>query len=1086
MTEPKIKYDIEAAVKGQADIEDLAQQLEDMGKVLGSDLSPAAKSAAADMRALGQQQSAIVAFAKLSEQVKASERDLALAQRSAKSFVTEISASGPPTAQQAETLQRLNAQVVSSETKLTGQKQALSGANQELLKYGLTGDRLIEGQRQTAASVDALKASVQASIPAFKAAGTEGASSARQIQDAWSTLGVKSFGQTQTEIAKVKAALETVKATSKSPLEIKIATEAAQAQIKQLEGGVAKVGTTTSGVSGLLRQLGPLMATAFSAQQFVGTIVAAESLNRSFEQIFGSTAKARAEMEFISKTSNRLGLETLDLARSYQSLSASTKGTVLEGQATRDVFEAVSRAMSTLGKSSAETDRALTAVSQIASKGTASMEELRGQLGEALPGAMKAAADGAGLTVEQLVEMVSSGSVLAQDILPALTKGLNELYSKAAPPETVIAEWARFKNVMTETSVLVGESGASKVIAKGLSGLGTAAQYAVADVDILLAMLGDLGVAMVRGSTEVNTSNDVLESYKVKLGLTAEAVDKTAAAQADLATAQGETNAATQESGQHLDDLAKKQAAAGESVLAVRQRYSELAKGSAAYIAQIEKEVAARTAESAVVTQLVNIYGTEVEKRQAAVSVAQDQAAMAEKLAAARNTESIIAASYVIKLQEQAIATGDVTEATKKQIAEAQKSAAAKQTELERTDALAKSKRLEAEASKAQAQALQDNSTRVGEYRAAVEAAAREVARLTELQTQGRATDQQVTDSKAKLAAATLLYRDALADASKAAELNIAAQQRAGQLAQANIGVDIERAKAALEVASALGDSAKATQLSTQLSNLQVQASQAQADAARNEAAAIRESADTKERELKARGELTAAAKAEIEARRQAANMKDLEAEKSDILTNKILALAKANGTEAASLDAKNAALERTLSAQEKANSLAERAIALENKRRGVDAEGFSTDKSGNRIVAGGDLNTLTGIAAFLKSAGVADDAKARNIAREFADSRGNVQYFDNPGQMKYGGAGSTISQALLKAAERYTFGIGGDGSGGSSGAQQPSTIPNPSAATVNVRITLPNGTTQTVPTTQEGSQALIAALQAAKLSAGA
>ena len=179
-------------------------------------------------------------------------------------------------------------------------------------------------------------------------------------------------------------------------------------------------------------------------------------------------------------------------------------------------------------------------------------------------------------------------------------------------------------------------------------------------------------------------------------------------------------------------------------------------------------------------------------------------------------------------------------------------------------------------------------------------------------------------------------------------------------------------------------------------------------------------------------------------------------------------------------------AREKVIAVREKEIQLAERTIALENKRRGVDAEGFSADKSGNRIVAGSELGTLAGIAAFLKNAGVADDAKARNIAREFADSRGNVQYFDNPGQMKYGGAGSTISQALLKAAERYTFGIGGDGSGGSRGAQQPSTIPNPSAATVNVRITLPNGTTQTVPTTQEGSQALIAALQAAKLSAGA
>ena len=1069
MADPKIKYDIEAAVKGEADIETLAQQIEDLGKVLGTDLSLSARAAAADMRALGQQQAAINAFAKLSEQVKSSERDLTLAQRSAKSFITEIAASGPPTAQQAESLARLNAQIQSSETKLAGQKEALHGANQELLKYGLTGDRLSEAQRQTVASVDALKASVQASIPAFKAAGTEGATSARQIQDAWSTLGVKSFTQTQAEITKVRTALETVKATSKSPLEIKIATEAAQAQIKQLEGGVNSVGTATNGVAGMLRQLGPLMATAFSAQQFVGTIVAAESLGRSYEQIFGSTARARAEMEFITKTSNRLGLETLDLAKSYQSLSASTKGTVLEGQATREVFEAVSRAMSTLGKSSAETDRALTAISQIASKGTASMEELRRQLGEALPGAMKAAADGAGLTVEQLVEMVSSGSVLAQDILPALTKGLNDLYAKAAPPETVIAEWARLKNVMTETSVLVGESGASKVMAKGLAGLAVAAQHATFDVDMLMAMLGDLGVAMVRGNTEVNTSNEVLEKYRIKLGYTADAADKSATAQTGLTAVQRETGVSAQESLRLQELLAQKMTATGESVLQVRQRYQDLGKGSADYVAQVEKEVAARTAESTVLTQLVNVYGTEIEKRQVAVSVAQTQAAVAEKLASARNTESIIAASYVIKLQEQAAVTGDVTEATKKQIAESQKSAAAKQTEYERTDALAKAKRLDAEASKAQAQALQDNSARVGEYRSAVDAAAREVERLTRLHQQGKATDSEVTDGKGKLAAATLLYRDALADATKAAELNIAAQQRAGQLAQAAISVDMERAKAALEVAGAQGDSAKATQLATQLTNLQVQASQAQADAARSEAAAIREGAAAKEAELKARGELTVAAKAEIDARRQTANLKDLEAQKSDILTEKILALARANGVETSSLEAKNSALERTISAQEKANSLAERAAELERKRQNVDKEGYMLNTAGERV----SINKPTQRSVY-------ENAKGQGLTEAQSLQISN-QFIQNGQQTGYGGAnamaGENWGTELQKAIDKLVL--------ANAGKNAETGTPGSPTATVNVRITLPNGNISTVPTTQDGASALISALQAAKLSSG-
>ncbi|QGW82931.1 phage tail tape measure protein [Variovorax paradoxus] len=113
-------------------------------------------------------------------------------------------------------------------------------------------------------------------------------------------------------------------------------------------------------------------------------------------------------------------------------------------------------------------------------------------------------------------------------------------------------------------------------------------------------------------------------------------------------------------------------------------------------------------------------------------------------------------------------------------------------------------------------------------------------------------------------------------------------------------------------------------------------------------------------------------------------------------------------------------ARERDIEAREKAIALQEREQVLERKRLGVDKNGFSTDKNGNTVVAGSDLGTLTGIAAFLKNAGVDDDAKARSIAREFADEQGNVQYFNNPGQKKYGG--DTLSFALLKAAEKVTF----------------------------------------------------------------
>jgi tape measure domain-containing protein len=92
-----------------------------------------------------------------------------------------------------------------------------------------------------------------------------------------------------------------------------------------------------------------------------------------------------------------------------------------------------------------------------------------------------------------------------------------------------------------------------------------------------------------------------------------------------------------------------------------------------------------------------------------------------------------------------------------------------------------------------------------------------------------------------------------------------------------------------------------------------------------------------------------------------------------------------------------------------------------------TDGSGFAADASGNRIVAGGELTTLTGIANFLKQAGL-DDVQAKSVAREFSDSKGEIPYFSNPGQMKYGGSGSTMSEALLKAAERTTFGLGSNG----------------------------------------------------------
>ncbi|MET3915972.1 TP901 family phage tail tape measure protein [Variovorax sp. OAS795] len=168
-------------------------------------------------------------------------------------------------------------------------------------------------------------------------------------------------------------------------------------------------------------------------------------------------------------------------------------------------------------------------------------------------------------------------------------------------------------------------------------------------------------------------------------------------------------------------------------------------------------------------------------------------------------------------------------------------------------------------------------------------------------------------------------------------------------------------------------------------------------------------------------------------------------------------------------------ARERDIETREKANALKERENALENKRLGRDASGFSTDKNGKTVNAGSDLGTLTGIAAFLKAAGVSDEKRARAIAMEFADAKGDIPFFNNPGQKKYANGG-TLSHALLKAAEKETF----FGNG-----QTPTAIPVPqSNRTVNLHLNLNGRDYGTVNTDAAGADAIEGLL--AKLGAAA
>lgn len=160
------------------------------------------------------------------------------------------------------------------------------------------------------------------------------------------------------------------------------------------------IGATVAAVGALANALIPVELAAQKLQK---------TLNFTND---GNIAAAAKELDYLRAASNRIGLEFNSTASAYVKFTAAAKGTAIEGETAKRVFEGLSKASVVLGLSADETSGALNALQQMVSKGKVQAEELRGQLGERLPGAFQIAARAMGMTTAELDKALESGKVL--------------------------------------------------------------------------------------------------------------------------------------------------------------------------------------------------------------------------------------------------------------------------------------------------------------------------------------------------------------------------------------------------------------------------------------------------------------------------------------------------------------------------------------------------------------------------------------------------------------------------------------------------------------------------------------------------
>jgi len=135
--------------------------------------------------------------------------------------------------------------------------------------------------------------------------------------------------------------------------------------------------------------------------------------------------------KIISDTSRRLNVPLGDATKQFTTLSASVIGSGGNVEDAEKVFRGVSEAIKATGGDAEDVQSAIRAMSQIFGKGKVSAEELQGQLGERLPGAVVKFAKATGRTLPELQKDLRDGTVGLNDVMKFVVK-LSEDHADAA------------------------------------------------------------------------------------------------------------------------------------------------------------------------------------------------------------------------------------------------------------------------------------------------------------------------------------------------------------------------------------------------------------------------------------------------------------------------------------------------------------------------------------------------------------------------------------------------------------------------------------------------------------------------------
>lgn len=1093
---PRIRYDIEAGVTGEQDVNALARELDKLAETLEGDLKTQAQASAQALRELGAKQGAIDNFVKLKTEAGEAGKRLRETQAAAQNLSKAIAASGVPTRTQAVQMEKLREAVRSAKVEYVAKTAALDNGRRVLATYGITSNTVAQGQRATRQAISEVRAEVTKLAPAYAAAGNAAvAAGKKQVQGAQAVqTGLSGIGETLRSIQNI--AMVAVGGTFLTSMAREVGEVADQ---------YANLRARISLVTGD----GPALEAAFDAvrQIAIGTNSALETTADLFTRVY------------------RAGKEV-----------------GLSQQQALELTQTINQAIQVSGGSAQAADAAITQLIQGLQSGVLRGEEFNSVMEQA-PRLAQALAAGLGVTIGQLRALAQEGKLTSEVVLTALQGQAQTVAEEFAKLPPTIGR--ALTNLSTNWSVYVGEvdraMGASQAAAAAINGIAgnldaiagmatragavLAAALAVQAAGALRTYIAEVTAARTATSLLALQMSQIPKTLQIavaftgfevgfqigdllynkfetvrKLGVgmvhqfdllisraqylyeSAAAIftDDTIAAaferyQRRLASArmalEGSFSAIDQgidqvdQANQRMESSANDAAAAQTRAAAEAKKASDEKRAAAALeMSAVEGLAIARRVDADIELQQLQTKRLLAEQSEQMALALGDEKLAIEARVQQMEIDIAISEARIKVIQVEAENTIALAEA---KLAEASASGEldpAKQAELEGSIRLAKAKLEEADA---QAQGLTLLQRNVDRIKDAAKSGANYKDVLDQQATANRRAGQAAEDAGNKAKEAGDKAREAGSSGAEGADLIKDAFGRAGITMQKDLEAAAIQAARDFELIKSSGQAnadglAKAWR---HMAEAQIAANGGMASEALQAEAAMHgfriEVDETGKAIIKnmhdARGAVddftkglekaAAAAKRLKELQGYAAGGGDLSDVPTEDLEKGMNDLLKEGGA---------------LSSVEYRRMRNE---LMSRRKPTTDKQGFAADESGNRIAMGGDLNTLTGIAAFLKSAGIDDDATARRIAMEFSDGKGNIPYFSNPGQKRYGG--DTISMALLRAAERVTFGASPVGGANVPGV--PTSVPKQGARDVNFNLSLNGESYGTVDTSEQG-----------------